>query len=180
MFQQDCCCLAKAETGLIVRRHLEYSDERVTNDGILGQDSSIEERGECLDIVWFQVLICSGSILKVQLTSTITKQYSRMIHGLWCEEREEWSYHFLRWGRVQEKQDLGWGREVWVIRIWVLDSLLGMSIRSPSGNAEKAVGDKSLVSKKSPSQDIYQESSHRLYLKPWKWMRSFVQLQVPQ
>lgn len=43
--------MAKAETGLIVRRQLEYSEERVTNDGILGQDSSIEERGECLDIV---------------------------------------------------------------------------------------------------------------------------------
>lgn len=57
------------------------------------------------------------------------------------------SYHFLRWGRVQEKQGLGWGREVGVIRIWVLDSLLGMSVTSPSGDAEKAVGDKSLVSK---------------------------------
>ena len=64
---------------------------------------------------------------------------------------------------MQEKQGLGWGREVGVIRIWVLDSLMGMSVRSPSGDAEKTVGDKSLVSKKSPSWDIYQESSHRLY-----------------
>lgn len=67
---------------------------------------------------------------------------------------------------MQEKQDLGWGREVGEIRIWVLDSLLGMSIRPPSGDAEKAAGDKSLVSKKSPSRDIHQESPHRLYLKP--------------
>ena len=53
-----------------------------------------------------------------------------------------------------------------MIRNWVLDTLFGMSVRHPSGGAEKAVGDRSLVSKKSPSQDIYWGSSHRLYLKP--------------
>ena len=71
---------------------------------------------------------------------------------------------FPEMGKTAGKTGLGGGRGV--IRNWVLDTLFGMSVRHPSGGAEKAVGDRSLVSKKSPSQDIYWGSSHRLYLKP--------------
>lgn len=115
------------------------------------------------------------------------KQELRTIWGVWPEKSEGWSCHFLRWGSLQEKL-LGfyvcfvfeggglfcfWWEQGPDKEFGFGHAKCGMSVRHPSWDVEKAVGD-GFISEKSSSGDIsWETSAHRSYLKPWKWTGSF-------